>query len=167
MKLRLLLWEDCPRNCQGCCNNDWDLQNLIVCADYSKYDLIMLTGGEPMLDPLLVVSTTQKIRQLNPSAKVYMYTAFTDDVTLLATVLMSLDGLTVTLHDQKDVVPFHNFSTFIKNRREFDDKSLRLNVFKGIDVGHINTEQWQVKSDIEWIKDCPLPEDEEFMRLKA
>ena len=26
--LRLLLWEECNRTCQGCCNKDWDLSSL-------------------------------------------------------------------------------------------------------------------------------------------
>ena len=48
-KLRLLLLDDCNRNCPGCCNRDWDLQALPLCQDYTPYRLIMLTGGEPML----------------------------------------------------------------------------------------------------------------------
>ena len=46
-------------------------------------------------------------------------------------------------------------------------KSLRLNVFKGISVPKLyNKNNWQVKKNIKWIKDCPLPKNEEFKRLK-
>ena len=43
-------------------------------------------------------------------------------------------------------------------------KSLRLKVFKGVDVSGIDLSLWDVKDNIEWIKDCPLPEDEVLMR---
>ena len=33
-KLRLLLFEECDRDCPGCCNRDWDLRSLPVCRDF-------------------------------------------------------------------------------------------------------------------------------------
>lgn len=46
-------------------------------------------------------------------------------------------------------------------------KSLRLNLFPDIKK-HIpdntNLSLWQVK-DMQWIKDCPVPADEEFKRV--
>ena len=62
-KLRLVMFEECNRSCEGCCNNDWDLNQLDVVADYYGYDLVMLTGGEPMLKPQLIVDTVEKIRE--------------------------------------------------------------------------------------------------------
>ena len=43
-KLRLLLFEECDRDCPGCCNRDWDLRSLPVCRDFTPYQVIMLTG---------------------------------------------------------------------------------------------------------------------------
>jgi hypothetical protein len=43
-------------------------------------------------------------------------------------------------------------------------KSLRLNVFKGVSLAELNLSCWKVKPNIKWIKNCPLPEDEVFMR---
>ena len=54
-KLRLLLTENCNRECKGCCNTDWDIKNLPeISADEiinENFDLIMITGGEPLLYP--------------------------------------------------------------------------------------------------------------------
>ena len=62
-KLRLLLFEECGRNCPGCCNRDWDLQALPVCQDFTPYQIIMLTGGEPMLHPEIIHSAVTEIRR--------------------------------------------------------------------------------------------------------
>ena len=47
-------------------------------------------------------------------------------------------------------------------------QNLRLNVFKGIDLMNVDTQHtalWKIKTNIEWVKNCPLPKDEVFMRL--
>ena len=62
-KLRLLLFETCNRSCEGCCNKDWDLTSLSVCTDYTPYREILLTGGEPLLQPELVVQAIREIRE--------------------------------------------------------------------------------------------------------
>jgi len=44
--------------------------------------------------------------------------------------------------------------------------SLRLNIFKGIYIPEVvDLSLWKVKKDMEWISNCPLPEDEVFMKL--
>lgn len=162
MKLRLLLWEDCNRSCEGCCNKNWNLSELPVCVDYNDYDLIMLTGGEPMLNPSALLLTIKKIRQ-QTAAPIYVYTADVDDLDAAFTVLEAVDGITLTLHDQSDVENFQTFDHCIV-MKQISGKSLRLNVFKNIDLSEVNTSGWQVKDNIEWILDAPLPIDEVFMR---
>lgn len=61
-KLRLLLFKECHRGCEGCCNKDWDLKSLLKADNFLPYDEILLTGGEPMLDPLLVIDAAERIR---------------------------------------------------------------------------------------------------------
>ena len=39
-KLRLLLFTNCNRGCEGCCNLDWDLASLPIVDDFSQYDEI-------------------------------------------------------------------------------------------------------------------------------
>jgi hypothetical protein len=39
-----------------------------------------------------------------------------------------------------------------------------LNIFKGIETPKV--EGWKIKNNIVWIKNCPLPEDEIFGKLR-
>lgn len=149
--LRLLLFSSCNRACPGCCNKQWDLDALPVGDGYAGYDQIILTGGEPMLNPSLVMQTIRDIRQ-ESSAAIILYTAKPER---LPFVMPYLDGATVTLHEQADVAVFRALP---KMRG-----SLRVNVFAGVDIGPVPG--WKVKRNIEWIEDCPLPENEVFMRL--
>jgi molybdenum cofactor biosynthesis enzyme MoaA len=166
-KLRLLLTEECNRRCKGCCNKDFDLKALPVCTDYSGYDIVMLTGGEPMLDPLFVHNTAEAIRKQNKKCKIYLYTAKCDNESSFLTLLYSaLDGVTLTLHTPKDLEAFKNINHSIQVfKHNFRRKSLRLNVFKGISLAGLDVSNWIVKKNITWIKNCPLPEDEVFMRI--
>lgn len=162
--LRLLLFTDCVRNCKGCCNKDWDLDGLETENDYAKYDQIMLTGGEPMLRPLFVAKVIYEIR-VQTSAPIYLYTADVRRPQVVLFLLRYLAGLTITLHEQSDVAAFKAFSLFLSDQEK--RKSLRLNVFAGIDLSRANTVDWIVKRDIEWIHNCPLPENEVFCKYAA
>lgn len=152
-KLRLLLFAACNRSCPGCCNNDWNLDELPRVGSYDGYDQIILTGGEPMLNPELVVCVAADIKS-RTNAMVILYTARPGE---LPGVMPFLDGVTVTLHEQADVAEFEKLPWL--------PGSLRLNVFDNVDLTGVDVSSWWVKSGIQWIKDCPLPEDEVFMRL--
>jgi pyruvate formate-lyase activating enzyme-like uncharacterized protein len=158
-KLRLLLWEACDRSCQGCCNLDWDLKTLPVCRDFSGYDEILLTGGEPMLAPATVRAVVRNLRGRSP-ATIYVYTAKVDSTFDALAVLREVDGMCVTLHEQKDVEPFLRFAAFSAGM----DRSLRVNVFRGVDCPVIPF-GWKAKTDIEWVRNSALPVGEEFMRM--
>lgn len=134
-----------------------------VCKNFSGYDKIMLTGGEPLLQPDLIRKVVKKIRAVTKSS-IILYTAKTDHSADLLDMLRVVDGLTLTLHTRKDVAPFMDFTDALKCS-DIVGKSLRLNVFRGIDTGAANLSGWRVKNDIQWIKDCPLPDSEVFMRL--
>jgi organic radical activating enzyme len=160
------LWSACNRACAGCCNNDWDLDALPVCESYRGFDEIILTGGEPMLNPLRVKSVVAEIRR-QTDAPVYLYTAKVDRWMAASQVLAVLDGMTVTLHEPRDVAAWVRFSTMLLPRWRIT-KSLYLNVFRDVvvdDVADELLEGWVVKDNIEWIENCPLPRDEAFMRL--
>lgn len=159
--LRLLLFEDCNRNCAGCCNKDWDLKALPVCKSFSGFDMIILTGGEPMLRPEVIRETVQRIRRAN-KCPIYLYTAKVDDTLRSLGVLGLVDGMTVTLHTSSDRKAFIRFSGAIP--QHLRTKSLRLNIFE--EVGQVETDLsfWEVKEQIQWLKNCPLPKNEVFMR---
>lgn len=167
MKLRLLITEKCNRNCEGCCNKDWDLSVLPKETDYSQYNTILLTGGEPMLSPFYVINIIKMIRKQNKTGAIILYTAKIDDWNAVLAVLHYIDGLTVTLHEQKDVGAFVFLDSLLSNA-DLAGKSLRLNVFKGVTISKkygCNLKNWKVKDNIEWIKNCPLPEGEVFKRI--
>lgn len=157
-KLRLLLFDDCNRNCPGCCNRDWDLQALPLCQDYTPYRLIMLTGGEPMLYPEIIREAIAAIRR-QTNVPIYLYTAMPEQLDALMPLL---DGVTVTLHTPEDIPVFQSFDRTAQN---LTGKSLRLNVFD--EVGTVICRpEWQVKDHMRWIPNCPLPEGEVLMRYQ-
>jgi len=162
-KLRLLLFADCNRNCPGCCNKDWDLDSLPLCNSYAGYDEILITGGEPLLKPEITRMVILHIRQENPSARIYVYTAKIDNYGCALDILKMADGFTVTLHNDADRLIFEYFTAMLHPSLK-RKKELRLNVFKGVGLPWIADGSWQVKTDIEWQKDCPLPEGEVFMK---
>ncbi len=159
--LRLLLFDKCNRRCPKCCNKTFDTKNLPIVKSYKGYEEIILTGGEPMLYPGYVLNTILSIRNQNPTAKIIMYTAKTDDPFMLSIVLAKLDGITITIHDDNDVDSFLQFNAGTR----IVNKSLRLNIFKCIDFETRFLNNWSIKENIEWLDDCPLPENEVFMRL--
>jgi organic radical activating enzyme len=164
MKLRLLLHSECNRSCSGCCNKDWDLAALPIVSSFKGFSEIMLTGGEPMLHSDLIFSTIESIKKEDTKVPIYLYTADVSKVRRVLTLLSELDGLTLTLHNQEDIIPFEAFNSFLLFS-DFINKSLRLNVFKGVDLNAFDLSMWRVKKDMEWVKNCPLPLDEVFMRL--
>jgi len=162
-KLRLLLFEECNRNCIDCCNKDWDLKSLPIEDNYRGYNEILLTGGEPMLDPLLIIKTIKRIQyDVSKFTKIYLYTAKPYPPFELLGILNFVDGITITLHEQWDVEEFRFFNNLILNSNI--NKSFRLNIFRNIDISSLDLSKWKVKKDIEWIKNRPLPEGEILKR---
>jgi len=182
--LRLLITKRCNRVCPGCCNNDWNLDNLPINVNLSDesikdYDEIILTGGEPTLVMDRLLETVLFIRN-NPNCKTIPIIVYSANVTklrelMLLVYLRVIDGITFTIHEQADVEPFiEAWEDTLYQTLFFDrlDGKMRLNVFKGIIPP--DGLSWRksflymldVKDNIEWIKNCPLPENETFMRLK-
>jgi len=165
-KLRLLVTDKCNRACPGCCNKEWDLSALPKCTSYEGYDEVILTGGEPMLVPGRLMSIIMDIKIENPDALIYMYSAKMDDPVAMRDILKYIDGVCLTVHEYKDGCHFVDLDWCLRTNSAFKikDKSLRLNIFKesGFQLRYMN--DWQIKYDLEWIKNCPLPKDEVFMK---
>lgn len=160
--LRLLLFEECNRRCEGCCNKDWDLKKLPTPKHYLNYNMVMLTGGEPMLRPDVIKETVTEIR-LQSEAKIVIYTAMTKDPERFLDILSLVDGVTLTLHDQADVKPFKHLCDCL-SASDLKGKTMWLNIFDEVECCRI-PEYWQVKDKMVWIKNCPLPDNEVLMRL--
>ena len=170
MKLRLLVTDKCNRNCAGCCNKQWDLDALPVADTFDQYDTIMYTGGEPMLNVRKLEDViTTVMRKSKVGAKHMLYTANTSYPGELLDILGLLDGITITLHAPKDVIPFKVFLTMLEYYQKhwdfLNELSYRLNVFK--EVGEdFDIPGWEVRNQLEWIDPCPLPKDEVFLKYK-
>lgn len=164
-KLRLVFTTVCLRECEGCCNKDYDLEALPVCTDFRGYDKILITGGEPMLFPYTLLKLVDEIRDQNPKCKIIVYTAEVGDSTGAMAVLRAVDGMTVTVHSQNDWFWFVRFDMNLDCDLKMR-KSLRLNIFEGVDTKSYDTTHWQPKRHIKWVKSCPLPDGEVLMRTK-
>lgn len=165
-KLRLIVWEDCNRCCEGCCNQDWNLKALPICTDFSGYDEILLTGGEPMLYPDDLIEIIKQIKQQNQTAKIFIYTADVSDHEMMLSILEMVDGITLALHENTDIKDFIKFDRWVSIVL-FESKSMRLNVFNNVKEKFLQQNlmmHWKIKY-MDWIKNCPLPEGETLMRL--
>jgi hypothetical protein len=166
-KLRLLVLEECERDCKGCCNKDYDLSKLEIAPhSYEEYDEVLLTGGEPMLVFNMLINLITHIKDTS-SAKIILYTSKLNKPGDLDYINRRVDGVTLTLHEPKDLILFGRFyDEYVRQ----DYGSWRLNVFRGVDISPHLVDQlrqlgWDVRTDKEWIPNCPLPEGEEFKRL--
>lgn len=171
-KLRLLVTTECPNKCPMCCNNSWDFDKLPV-VKHLDYDEIMITGGEPLLFISKMYALINAIKNIHPVLypgkeipKIYIYTSRCSMYVLLS--VWNADGFVLTPHNKQDVGFFIKFNDFLlSSSQKVNGKSLRLNLFKDIREmlpEDIDLSLWKVK-DIEWIKDCPVPQGEDFRRL--
>jgi len=166
LKLRLLVTKDCDRDCEGCCNKEYDLDALPKVDTFKGFSEILLTGGEPMLDPVQLAYIIGTARgSAHPATRLYLYTANVLDTLTTVSILGMIDGVTLTLHSEDDVSPFYRLQELIKLTPELQKKSLRLNIFKEVKTPNI-LPFWKARHNIEWIKDCPLPDGEVFKRCK-
>lgn len=159
-KARLLFTENCMRNCKGCCMKNWkgEKPNLILQTELvSEFDEIYITGGEPMLYPDSLLALIMSIKK-NSEAKVFLYTALPYPLDKFTKIIEHVDGVTLTLHQVKDVELFKALELAKLNLK---DKTMRLNSFvkKSFSSG-----DWILRHKT-WIKDAPLPPGEEFVKL--
>jgi len=155
----------------GCCNkqdafreDNIDLFN----NDFTPYNHVILTGGELLLHPYKTGQLANEIKKQNSDAKIILYTAQYDR-RWIEMLLRYVNGITITLHEQADVDDFNRLNFWLLRRKRWiqdNNKTLRLNVFKGIEVYMQDDSLWRIKDNIEWIEDCPLPVNEEIRKLK-
>ena len=160
----------CGRSCEYCCNKYETLTQLRKkireISEVWDYDQILLTGGEPMLQPKRIIEICQKLRDSRYPGKIYMYSA--KWTTELWDVLEYLDGIHFTLHtaSQDDVSDFMNFQNMI---RCFPEKSFRCYISPSIAAPiRIYPNLWTRLEIKPWIPEgkCPLPSNEELFILE-
>lgn len=95
---RVIVTLACNRKCPGCCNETIgkvaSIGDISVLSDYEE---VVITGGEPMLNPDSLLRFIKALKKQNKRQRVYLYTACLsmDDY---GKILNQLDGITVTLH---------------------------------------------------------------------
>ena len=169
-KLRLLVTTKCPNKCPMCCNNSWDFSKLPV-VEHFNYKEIMITGGEPLLFPEKLANLAESIKTVQKLAYGIKENYFYIRHWLICSPIISDTSMELfTLHIllMMFIVYWRPIIFLLDYKDELmESKSLRLNLFPDIKK-HIpdNTDLslWKVK-DMQWIKDCPVPADEEFKRV--
>lgn len=189
-RCRLLLTAKCPNSCPFCCNKQFDLEKDIPVIDRWDYDEFILTGGEPLQFPNSLIELIHNISAvtdyMGTNPKFYLYTSICNPG-LWDNIFPYLNGITYTVHTRsnaKELVQLvnvlHNYSygydLFLDNLSNVEAKSLWLNLFpESKDL--IDTElamshlSWDDVSryfkirPIEWMKNCPIPEGEDFRRI--
>lgn len=180
-KLRLLVTAKCHNKCPMCCNNQFDIEKIPV-VDRFDYDEISITGGEPLLvdcggmtghlvDSIKVIQQAMGL----PTSKFYLHTSYFGFVTLRG-CSYDFDGICLTPHKKADIEEFIDINAMMLEQKKsgytkniFNPYcSLRLNLFadmKALLPKDIDLSLWKVK-EMEWMKDCPVPEGEDFRRIK-
>lgn len=166
--IRLLISEICNRHCAMCCNqsesHDLDQLPILGVHHVVAAEQVVLTGGEPMINPQLVIQIANQLRQLNPELELCMYTAHARNGAAILLMLEHLDGITLTLHKQADVHYFEKLQSWLDIFPNYYERDLRLNYFsEEVNITGLNTTGWRVQP-MEWLKDCPLPDNEVLLR---
>lgn len=108
------------------------IQSLFSLKDY---DEILITGGEPMLNPLRTLNIIKDIRALFPEKLIYLYTAYLKypEMSDIPPILEAVDGMQFSLHENADYYDLmaleglqNIIATMGKNNPEFWKKSFRL-----------------------------------------
>ena len=169
-KARILITKKCDRDCDGCCNKSNILDSMKDLTDLQilkEYDTIMITGGEPVLEPEKLMNLLNWLDEhIDHRVPIYFYSARYDRI-LYEKILRFITGLHFTLHaecNDEDVMDLRALSTFLKHYGY--RKSLRLAIDKRVydryDLSNIDFSAWSIVRKMVWLKDCPLPEGEEL-----
>lgn len=179
MKARVIVTQLCPKNCDGCCNKEYNMDEVqhISIRLLQVANEIIITGGEPFLETAGVEKLIKTLRSKGYNKPIYIYTAMfptTDQVNFWNIVRM-VDGITFTIHYESqisDLMTFISYIPIINSLCKEDEHkmSLRLHYDSRISSSLINSPltaaimyNWQIKA-FKWIKNCPLPEDEVLCR---
>lgn len=167
---RILITTKCNRSCPGCANEKFvGSEHMHIMGDISEvsaYDEIILSGGEPMLVPELLMDTIKQIKNIS-DAPIFLYSSTVKvyDSTV-SQILNSIDGLTYTLHYEctdNDIKMLKDLSFVLGLTKNLNARLLiDSRLYKKYDFNNISLENWNVVKKLEWLDDgdCPLPEHE-------
>ena len=168
-KARLMVTKACGRDCSYCCNKyDSILKGAVLVSDLVQLpddtQEIMITGGEPMLNPQRTIGIIKDLKRLYPKAKIFMYTALYDKA--IYDIIPLVDGIQYTIHEGADwaeVTGLALFQEAIKSLDAHKTKSFRMYVYPKVDVElTILPHLWKRVEVKAWLEEgeCDLPEGE-------
>jgi pyruvate-formate lyase-activating enzyme len=136
----------------------------------SDYDQICLTGGEVMLYPQKLIKLIEQIKEINPSAKIFIYTALCPTPPYLTQILYLVDGIHYSLRANTTDVDIDNFSIFQVAIRlfKYSGKTFRLFIHPECQYSIIlHPNLWYRVELKHWISDdaCELPTNESLLQL--
>lgn len=164
--LRLILFLECNMSCSYCCNEQeqfssqfkkMELGNI----DFSKYENVCITGGEPFLNFKLLQTV---ITHIPASKRIYIYTngiGIANSHILILSFFSNIKGFNIGLHS-KNQLKFVNkriesfFPVRFMVQDKYYDEMLRLYPAR---LNKENTKPWK-------LNDCNMP-NEDWVLLDA
>lgn len=166
---RVIVTFNCNRKCPGCCNNQRKDYSIINSPEsLFQYKEIVITGGEPLLNPTETLGFINYMREHGYKGKIFMYTSYWSGKNIAKSVLRELEGITYTIHaeaNDSDIMALKNLSNsgFLQDNdfssRLFIDKRL----YEKYDFSNINLTRWNVIRKLEWKEDCHPAEYEDLI----
>lgn len=144
---RVLITSQCVRKCSYCCNKLPEVQETIkfttmdqFIENAHKYDVINITGGEPLLESKKLLDLINKIMKIGYSGKIYLYTTIDytgNEFISLWEIVKNLDGINIGCHD--DFNDAFSVAYFYKHIYEYYEKDGSVQF--GIQTGRLTEEQ--------------------------
>jgi organic radical activating enzyme len=125
---RLITTFDCIRDCEFCVNKVPRIMDQGYCIKpedlktIGHYDMVLITGGEPMLDPERTLTIIKRLKAWNPAQKIYLYSSIPVQHNR---VLDHLDGMTYTIHKESSPM---DLATIQATLMLHPNRSYRLNI---------------------------------------
>lgn len=174
---RVIVTDKCSRECPYCVNKQrgesmfWNAHPLTDVQKLLDFEMILITGGEPLLVYDRVISLLIEIRAREEDIPVILY-ASRNLITYQKwhRLFKFIDGVTWTIHNEKDDLvherDMQDFIDFQMNARIYKDKSFQLNLAPDLcDVYPLMPEVWSSIKIKKWLDDCPLPDNETLFIL--
>ena len=163
---RVIVTLACNRKCPGCCNETIgkvaSIGDISVLSDYEE---VVITGGEPMLNPDSLLRFIKALKKQNKQQRVYLYTACLsiDDY---GKILDRLDGTTVTLHAEATDDDIRNLK-YMSYNLYGENLDMRLfidrRVYEKYDLSNICLKTWDVVRKLEWKEKCDPADNEDLL----
>lgn len=160
---RLIVTLECSQSCEMCCNKGTVFQQAKTIASIDEltgFDMVLITGGEPLLDAPRTLQIIQDVREKLPDAIVYLYTAWFSP--LIGKIEEAVAGIQYTVHGDGGTYNFHR----TQSRLVAEHRSHRLCIDRDVSGVFIQPGTWLQVKLLSWIPDCPLPPNETLFILK-